>query len=98
MRADDLAHPPDVFLRLLEGDRCRQRGANPEIAFFQGRHELRAEQWKKQKAGEHREWEEFSRLRLSQGADLRKYYPLRDDARAEYEEWRRTQPSASSRN
>jgi regulator of RNase E activity RraA len=43
------------------------------------------------KAGEHREWEEFSRLRLSQGADLRKYYPLRDDARAEYEEWRRDQ-------
>jgi regulator of RNase E activity RraA len=40
------------------------------------------------KAGEHTEWEEFSRLRLSEGGDLRKYYPLREDARAEYEAWR----------
>ncbi len=44
------------------------------------------------KASEHHEWEEFSRLRLSQGGDLRKYYPLTDEARAEYEEWRKTQP------
>ena len=43
------------------------------------------------KATEHHEWEEFSRLRLSQGGDLRKYYPLTDEARAEYEEWRKTQ-------
>jgi regulator of RNase E activity RraA len=43
------------------------------------------------KAGEHAEWEEFSRLRLSEGGDLRKYYPLRDDARAEYEAWRAAQ-------
>jgi regulator of RNase E activity RraA len=42
-----------------------------------------------EKAGEHVEWEEFSRLRLSQGGDLRKYYPLSDEARPEYEEWRR---------
>jgi regulator of RNase E activity RraA len=45
------------------------------------------------KAGEHAEWEEFSRLRLSEGGDLRKYYPLRDDARAEYEAWRAAQKS-----
>jgi regulator of RNase E activity RraA len=43
------------------------------------------------KANEHVEWEDFSRLRLSQGGDLRKYYPLSDEARAEYEEWRKTQ-------
>lgn len=43
------------------------------------------------KAGEHHEWEEFSRLRLSEGGDLRKYYPLREDARAEYEEWKKQQ-------
>ena len=30
----------------------------------------------------HAEWEEFSRLRLSQGGDLRKYYPRRVDAEA----------------
>jgi regulator of RNase E activity RraA len=44
-----------------------------------------------QKASEHREWEEFSRLKLSQGGDLRKYYPLSDEARAEYEAWRKAQ-------
>jgi regulator of RNase E activity RraA len=43
------------------------------------------------KASEHAEWEEFSRLRLSQGGDLRKYYPLREDARAEYEAWKKNQ-------
>jgi regulator of RNase E activity RraA len=43
------------------------------------------------KAGEHHEWEDFTRLRLSQGGDLRKYYPLDDEARAEYEEWKKTQ-------
>lgn len=40
------------------------------------------------KASEHVEWEEFSRLRLSQGGDLRKYYPLNEEARAEYEAWK----------
>ncbi|MBZ0303938.1 MAG: ribonuclease activity regulator RraA [Anaerolineae bacterium] len=41
------------------------------------------------KASEHHEWEEFSKLKLSEGGDLRKYYPLREDARAEYEAWRK---------
>jgi regulator of RNase E activity RraA len=40
------------------------------------------------KASEHHEWEEFSYLKLSEGGDLRKYYPLREDARAEYEAWK----------
>ena len=44
-----------------------------------------------QKASEHAEWEEFSRMRLAQGGDLRQYYPLSEDARAEYEAWRREQ-------
>jgi regulator of RNase E activity RraA len=48
-----------------------------------------------EKAGEHAEWEEFSRLRLAEGGDLRKYYPLREDAREEYEAWRREQGGAS---
>jgi regulator of RNase E activity RraA len=43
------------------------------------------------KASEHHEWEDFTRLRLSQGGDLRKYYPLNKEARAEYEEWKKTQ-------
>lgn len=43
------------------------------------------------KASEHTEWEEFTKLRLSQGGDLRKYYPLREDAQAEYEAWRAEQ-------
>lgn len=45
------------------------------------------------KASEHAEWEDFSRLRLAQGGDLRKYYPLSEDARAEYEAWRSGQSS-----
>ena len=40
-------------------------------------------------AGEHAEWEDFSRLRLAQGGDLRTYYPLSDAGRREYEAWRR---------
>lgn len=40
------------------------------------------------KASEHVEWEEFSRMKLAEGGDLRKYYPLSDEARAEYEAWK----------
>ena len=43
------------------------------------------------KATEHIEWEDFSRMRLSEGGHLRKYYPLSDAGRVEYEEWRKTQ-------
>ncbi|MBA3943281.1 MAG: ribonuclease activity regulator RraA [Herpetosiphonaceae bacterium] len=39
-------------------------------------------------ASEHAEWEDFSRMRLAEGGDLRKYYPLSAEARAEYEAWR----------
>lgn len=42
-------------------------------------------------ASQHAEWEEFSRLRLSQGGDLRKYYPLSDEARPEFDAWRNAQ-------
>lgn len=43
------------------------------------------------KAGAHVEWEEFTRMKLGQGGDLRKYYPLTDEARQEYEAWRAAQ-------
>ena len=42
-------------------------------------------------ASEHAEWEDFSRLRLAAGGDLQKYYPLSEEARAEYEAWRAAQ-------
>ena len=45
----------------------------------------------REKASVHHEWEEFSRLRLREGGDLRRYYPLSDDARPEYETWKRSQ-------
>jgi hypothetical protein len=32
-------------------------------------------------------------MRLAQGGDLRKYYPLTDEARIEYEAWRKEQDS-----
>ncbi len=40
----------------------------------------------------HAEWEVFSREKLMQGADLRRYYPLHPDAEGEYQEWRKTHP------
>lgn len=43
------------------------------------------------KATEHSEWEDFTRMRLAQGGHLRKYYPLTEEARAEYEAWLKTQ-------
>ena len=43
------------------------------------------------KASEHVEWEEFSRLKLAEGGDLRKYYPLSAEARVEYEAWRKAE-------
>ncbi len=38
---------------------------------------------------EHHDWEEFSKIRLEQGGDLRRYYPLTEAARPEYEDWLR---------
>ncbi len=43
------------------------------------------------KAGEKAGWEEFTRMRLAQGGELRKYYPLSAEAQAEYEAWRKEQ-------
>ena len=40
-----------------------------------------------QKASEKAEWEIFSRMKLEEGGALEKYYPLNDEARAEYEAW-----------
>ncbi|HSZ41267.1 MAG TPA: hypothetical protein VK817_15035 [Trebonia sp.] len=37
---------------------------------------------------QHEEWEVFSRERLAAGGALSRYYPLDDNARAEYEQWR----------
>jgi regulator of RNase E activity RraA len=42
-------------------------------------------------ASHHAEWEEFSRIRLAEGGDLQRYYPLTEAARPEYEEWRAQQ-------
>jgi len=39
----------------------------------------------------HEEWEEFSRMKLEEGGDIYKYYPLSDEGWAEYEVWRAAQ-------
>jgi regulator of RNase E activity RraA len=44
-----------------------------------------------EKGGEHAEWEVFTKLKLEQGGDLRKYYPLNEEGRAEYEVWKKKQ-------
>ena len=43
------------------------------------------------KAQAHAEWEDFSRMKLAAGGHLRKYYPLSEEARAEYEAWKKEQ-------
>lgn len=40
------------------------------------------------------EWEDYSRIRLLEGGDLRRYYPLADDARAEFEAWKAAQATS----
>jgi regulator of RNase E activity RraA len=40
-----------------------------------------------EKASEHHEWEHFSRQRLFEGGELKRYYPLSQDARPEFEAW-----------
>ena len=42
-----------------------------------------------EKATEHHDWEAFSKERLLEGGSLQRYYPLHDDARGEYEEWKK---------
>jgi len=39
----------------------------------------------------HHDWEEFSRMKLLEGGDMRRYYPLSPEARPEYEAWARSQ-------
>ena len=39
-------------------------------------------------AAAHEDWEPFSKQRLREGGDLRRYYPLHPDARSEFEAWK----------
>lgn len=39
-------------------------------------------------ASRHADWEDFARIRLGEGGDLRRYYPLSSEAVPEYEQWR----------
>ena len=41
--------------------------------------------------------EEFTRLKLAEGGDMRKYYPLNVEAQAEYEAWRAKQAKAAAK-
>jgi regulator of RNase E activity RraA len=43
-------------------------------------------------ANNHHEWEDYSRMMLKRGEPLQRYYPLHNDARAEYEVWRKDNP------
>ena len=43
---------------------------------------------------EHEEWEAFSRQRLAEGGSIWKYYPLSEEGRREYEEWKKEQGPA----
>lgn len=43
-------------------------------------------------ANKSHDWEDFSRMKLQAGEPLQRYYPLHDDARAEYDAWRKLNP------
>ena len=45
-----------------------------------------------EKAGSHKEWEEFTKMKLLEGGDLRKYYPLNEEAQIENELWLKNKP------
>ena len=45
-----------------------------------------------EKAGSHKEWEEFTKMKLLEGGDLRKYYPLNEEAQIEYKLWLKNKP------
>jgi regulator of RNase E activity RraA len=76
---DVMVMPGDIVIADDDGAVCVPVKLAPDLA---------------RKATEHVEWEEFSRIKLSEGGDLRKYYPLSDEARPEYEAWRRAQQSS----
>ena len=42
----------------------------------------------------HYEWEVFSRMKLTEGAPLQRYYPLHPSATEEYEAWRKANPGS----
>lgn len=74
--ADTLVMPGDIIVADDDGVVVVPAALAPELL---------------KKASEHSDWEEFSRMRLSEGGDLRKYYPLSEEGRKEYEEWRASQ-------
>ena len=49
-----------------------------------------------QKGSVWHEWEEYSLTQLLAGGDLKRYYPLAEDARAEFEAWKAAQPAKSA--
>ncbi|MEQ8296772.1 MAG: ribonuclease activity regulator RraA [Nitratireductor sp.] len=47
---------------------------------------------------EHAEWEDFSRIQLAKGGDLRRYYPLAPEAEGEFEQWKLDNPDLVRRS
>jgi len=51
-----------------------------------------------QNASKQHDWEDFSRMKLMAGEPLQRYYPLHEDARGEYDEWRKLNPIQSHKS
>lgn len=70
--ADVLVIPGDIIVADDDGAVCVPIGLAEEVV----------------KRGSNKgAWEEFTRLRLRQGGDIRRYYPLDEQAKIEYEAW-----------
>lgn len=77
--ANVLVVPGDIIVADADGAICVPVKLAPEIV---------------RRASEKRDWEEFTRLKLREGHDMRKYYPLSDEAQVEYQAWRAARPPA----
>ncbi len=74
--SDTLVMPGDIIIADDDGATVVPAQLAPELT---------------EKAHAHAEWEDFSRMRLAEGGHLRKYYPLSEEARTEYEAWKNNQ-------
>jgi len=72
--ANVLVIPGDIIVADGDGAVCVPVKLAPEVI---------------RRASEKRDWEEFTRMKLRAGEHMKEYYPLRAEAKIEYEAWRK---------
>ena len=72
-----LVLPGDIIIADDDGIVCVPEKMAPQLAEI---------------ALDHEDWEDFSRIKLAEGGDLFKYYPLNEEGHAEYLAWKANRP------